>query len=83
MAIASMVTAAVDFLLWPIVGGWATLITSSVALGVGFLALSRIKRTREAGRWAAVTGIGLGVAFFAILMTVIAWDFISPIRGHP
>jgi hypothetical protein len=83
MAMASVVTAAVGFILWPIVGGWATLITSSVALGLGFLALSLIKRTRETGRWAAITGIGIGVVFFAILMTVIAWDFISPIRVHP
>jgi hypothetical protein len=81
MALASVVTAAVGFILWPIVGGWATLIAASIALGLGFLALSRISRTLQRGRWAAITGIGLGVVFFAILMTVIAWDFVSPIRG--
>jgi hypothetical protein len=83
MAVASVVTAAVGFILWPIVGGWITLIAASTALGLGFVARSRIRRTRERGRWAAITGIGLGVVFFAILMTVIAWDFIGPIRGHP
>jgi hypothetical protein len=82
VAVASVVTVTVGFILWPIVGGWATLIASSIALGLGFLALSRIKRTRERGRWAAITGIGLGVVFFTILIAVIAWDFISPIRGH-
>ena len=83
MAMASVVTAAVGFILWPIVGEWITLIAASTALGLGFLGLSRIGRTRARGRWAAITGIGLGVVFFAILTTVIAWDFISPIRVHP
>ena len=69
MAVASVVTAAVGVILWPVVGGWATLIAASIALGLGVLALSRIGRTRERGRWVAITGIGLGVAFFAILMT--------------
>jgi hypothetical protein len=58
-------------------------IAASTALGLGFVALSRIGRTRERGRWAAITGIGLGVVFFAILMTVIASDIISPISGQP
>jgi hypothetical protein len=83
MAVASVVTAAVGFILWSIVGGWITLIAASTGLGLGFLALSRISRTGERGRWAAITGIGLGIVFFAIVMTVIAWDFISPIRVHP
>jgi hypothetical protein len=63
MAVASLVTAAVGFILWPIVGGWATLIAASIALLLGFLALARINRTRERGRWAAIAGIGLGVVY--------------------
>jgi hypothetical protein len=82
MAVASVVTATVGFILWPI-GGWITLIAASAALGLGFVALSRIGRTRERGRWAAITGIGLGVVYFAILVTAIASDIISFISGHP
>jgi hypothetical protein len=59
MAVASVVTATVGFILWPIVGGWITLIAASAALGLGFVALSRIGRTRERGRWAAITVNGL------------------------
>jgi hypothetical protein len=83
MAVASVVTSAVGFILWPIVGGWITLIAASTALGLGFVALSRIGRTRERGRWAAITGIGLRVVYFAILVTAIASDIISFISGHP
>jgi hypothetical protein len=38
MAVASVVTSAVGFILWPIVGGWITLIAASTALGLGFVA---------------------------------------------
>ena len=67
-------------MVWPIVGGWAALLAASIALLLGYLALARINRTGERGSWAAIIGIGFGAVFYAILIAVIVWDVVSPIK---
>ena len=79
MAVVSLATAAVGVILWAIVGGWAALIAATIALPLGCLALARISRTGESGRWTAIAGISIGAFFYAIVIVVIVWDTISPI----
>lgn len=78
-ALASMVTAVVGAIAWPVIGGWASLLAATLSLLLGFVALSRIKRYGRTGRWAAVIGIGFGVVIYAILIAYIAWDRIDPV----
>jgi hypothetical protein len=53
-----------------------------VSLVFGTLALARITRTGQTGRWAAVVGIGFGAVFYAILIAIVVWDLIDPVELH-
>ncbi len=79
-AIASLATAVVGVIAWPILGGWAALLAATLSLVWGFLALSRINRNGHRGRWAAVAGIGFGAIFYAFLIVVFVKDVMDPVR---
>jgi hypothetical protein len=79
LAVASLASAAIGLVVWQILGGWAALVAATVALVLGFLALTRISRSGERGRWAAMAGIGFGALFYAVVIVVIVWDMVSPI----
>jgi hypothetical protein len=81
-AVASLVTAVVGVIAWPVIGGWAALLAATMSLVFGTLALARIKRTGQTGRWAAVVGIGFGAVFYAILIAIVVWDLIDPLELH-
>jgi hypothetical protein len=82
-AVASLVTAVIGVIAWPILGGWAALLAATISLVLGFLALARIKRTGNMGRWAAIVGIGFGAVFYAILIATVVLDIVNPIKLHP
>ena len=83
LAVASIVTAVVGAIAWWMFGGWASLLTGTVSLTLGFVALRRIKRNGHTGRWAAFVGIGFGLAIYAILIVYVAWDLVDPVQLQP
>jgi predicted PurR-regulated permease PerM len=80
-AIASLVAAIAGAIAWPFDRGWIALLASTISMVLGFVALSRIRRTGHSGRWAAIIGIAFGVVVYAILVVFVAWDLIDPLRG--
>ena len=79
-AIASLTAAVVGLVAWPFLGGLVALLAATVALVLGFLALRRLKRSGHNGRWLAIAGIGLGAAFYLLLIVTIVRDIVDPIR---
>lgn len=80
IAIASLATAAAGVMAWPLLPGFATLLAANLALGLGFLALSRIRRNGHTGRWAALVGIGFGAVFYGFLIATVVQDLIDPVQ---
>ena len=79
-AVASAWTAIVGVMLWLAVGGWAGLLAATLSLVLGFLALSRIRRTGHTGRLAAYVAIGYGVVNYVVLAMSVVRDLVDPIQ---
>jgi Domain of unknown function (DUF4190) len=79
-AIASLATAVVGAIAWPFLGGFVAMVAATIAFVFGLLALHRIKRNGNNGRWLAIVGIGLGAAFYLFFIVTIARDIIDPVQ---
>ncbi len=79
-AVAAMVMSVVGAVAWQLLGGWAALLAATVSLTLGFVALSRVKRSGLRGRWAALAGIGYGAFIYVVFIVAIARDLIDPVK---
>lgn len=68
LAIASLITSLVGFLLTFVGFGW---LISMVGIALGFIALNQIKQTGQSGRGLAIAGIVLGSAMFVISLILV------------
>lgn len=82
-AFASLAVAIVGAIAWPVVGGWASLLAGTISIALGFAGLSRIRRNKRTGRWAAIVGIGFGVVIYAVLIGYVVRDLVDPVVLQP